>query len=118
PDRSLDLRASVAAPTDGDDYIEGNGGNDTIFGDLGQDDIIGDNSNLFSLDNLDRRRPVGADLIFGGTGTDIDRKYEVAEKSDLAIAVRDQHGRDADMIVGDNGNVFRVVGTKGLPTGA
>ncbi len=35
---------STEAATDGDDYIEGNGGNDVIFGNLGQDDIIGGSS--------------------------------------------------------------------------
>ena len=30
--------------TDGDDYVEGNGGNDLIFGNLGQDDLIGGSS--------------------------------------------------------------------------
>ena len=37
----------VEATTDGDDYIEGNGGDDTVFGGLGQDDIVGDSSDLF-----------------------------------------------------------------------
>ena len=35
--------------TDGDDYVEGNGGNDRIYGNLGQDDIIGGSSDLFGL---------------------------------------------------------------------
>ena len=35
--------------TDGDDYIEGNGGNDLVFGGLGQDDIVGDNSSFYGL---------------------------------------------------------------------
>ena len=54
-DGTLDLKASVEALTDGDDYIEGNGGNDVIFGNLGQDDIIGGNSNLFSLNTPNLR---------------------------------------------------------------
>ena len=37
------------AATDGEDYIEGNGGNDVIFGGLGQDDLVGGNSSFFSL---------------------------------------------------------------------
>ena len=43
-----------------------------IFGNLGQDDIIGGSSNLFSLTTA-AQRPDGADLIFGGAGTDIAR---------------------------------------------
>jgi Ca2+-binding RTX toxin-like protein len=95
--------ASVENSTDGADYIEGNGGNDVIFGNLGQDDIIGGSSNLFSL--ADRtQRPDGADLIFGGAGIDVAR-------SDLGDGI---HGRDADMILGDNGNIYRIVGTTGF----
>ena len=39
------------ATTDGQDYIEGNGGNDIVFGGLGQDDIVGGSSDFFSLDH-------------------------------------------------------------------
>ena len=48
-DNELRVLSSFEAVTDGDDYIEGNGGNDVIFGNLGQDDIIGGSSNLFGL---------------------------------------------------------------------
>ncbi|UUZ54428.1 hypothetical protein LP419_39775 [Massilia sp. H-1] len=67
-DGSLSVQASVEnLATDGDDYIEGNGGNDVIFGNLGQDDIIGGSSNMFSLTTADRRTEgTGADLLFGG----------------------------------------------------
>ena len=60
--------APSSAATDGDDYIEGNGGNDLIFGNLGQDDLIGGSSDLFSL-TTPAQRPDGADIIFGGAGT-------------------------------------------------
>jgi Calx-beta domain/RTX calcium-binding nonapeptide repeat (4 copies) len=45
----LDVVPSFEAPTDGEDYIEGNGGKDIIFGGLGQDDILGGSSDFFSL---------------------------------------------------------------------
>ena len=40
---------SFEAATDGEDYIEGDGGNDVVFGGLGQDDIVGGSSDFFSL---------------------------------------------------------------------
>jgi Ca2+-binding RTX toxin-like protein len=97
-------RLSADGAGDGDDYIEGNGGNDLIFGNLGQDDIVGGSSSLFGLgaasDRLD-----GADVIHGGSGTH-------ATRNDAGdVAAGDDHGRDADMILGDNGNVYRIVGT-------
>src|SRR5213076_1115189 len=67
----LDLVPSFEGTTsDGEDYIEGNGGNDTVFGGLGQDDIVGGSSSLYSLrDPLDPvhdrvLRPDGSDYIF------------------------------------------------------
>ena len=48
-DETLVVHGSDELTTDGDDYIEGNGGNDTIFGNLGQDDIVGDSSDLYGL---------------------------------------------------------------------
>src|SRR4029079_3364653 len=45
----LDIVPSIEASTDGEDYIEGNGGNDSVFGGLGQDDIVGGSSSFFSL---------------------------------------------------------------------
>ena len=44
---TLHVNPSIERATDGDDYIEGNGGLDTIFGGLGQDDIVGDSSDLY-----------------------------------------------------------------------
>ncbi len=101
----LVVSASVEAASDGDDYIEGNGGADVVFGNLGQDDIIGGSSSLFSL-STPSRRPDGADLIFGGAGTDISRD----NTGDLAST---GHARDADTILGDNGNIYRLVGVNG-----
>ncbi|MBD2198648.1 MULTISPECIES: DUF4347 domain-containing protein [Calothrix] len=91
--------------TDGDDYIEGNGGKDLIFGNLGQDDIVGGSSNLFSL-TAPTQRPDDADTIFGGAGTDIAR-------NDLGDQSANGHARDADYILGDNGNILRLVGNNG-----
>jgi len=95
--------ASSESDHDGDDYIEGGGENDVIFGNLGQDDIIGGNSNLYGLATAEQRND-GADLLFGGAGTDIDR-------NNLGDTAANGHARDADMILGDNGNIFRIVGT-------
>ena len=93
------------ARTDGDDYIEGNGGADVIFGNLGQDDLIGGSSNLFGLTTA-AQRPDGSDLIFGGAGTDVAR-------NDAGDTANGGHTRDADTIVGDNGSIFRLTGTNG-----
>ena len=94
----------------GDDYIEGNGGDDVIFGNLGQDDIIGGTSSLFSL-SIAVQRPDGSDLLFGGAGTAIARN----DAGDVSV---EGHARDADVILGDNGNVYRLVGTNGTDSGS
>ena len=91
--------------TDGDDYIEGNGGDDTIFGGLGQDDIIGGSSSLFSLNDRTLRTN-GRDVIYGGAGTRIDRYFDGDNSAE-------RHARDADVILGDNGNIYRLVGPSG-----
>jgi Ca2+-binding RTX toxin-like protein len=95
----------AGAGTDGDDYIEGNGGADTIFGNLGQDDIIGGSSSLYGLTTA-AQRPDGADIIFGGSGTRSDRNDE--GQSGLGW-----HARDADVIAGDNADILRIVGING-----
>ena len=87
--------------TDGNDYIEGNGGNDLIYGNKGQDDIIGGSSNMFGLITADLR-PDGSDTIFGGSGEDVDRNTP-------GDTTPEGHAHDADMILGDNGNIFRIV---------
>ena len=99
--------ASFEAASDGDDYVEGGGGCDVIFGNLGQDDLIGGSSSLFSLD-VRELRPDIQDHIFGGAGTQLDRN-----DTDAGVATTDaaRHARDADVIVGDNGDIIRIVGT-------
>ena len=110
PDGTLTVQPSFEAASDGDDYIEGNGGDDLIFGGLGQDDILGGNSSLFSL-NDPTRRPDGSDMIFGGAGTDLLRN-NLGDEND------EGHARDSDMILGDNGNLQRLVGTNGADSGS
>ncbi|HSG95209.1 MAG TPA: calcium-binding protein, partial [Afifellaceae bacterium] len=107
---TLVVHASVELATDGHDYIEGNGGNDVIFGNLGQDDLIGGSSDLFSLDTPERR-PDGTDIIFGGAGTDL-------ERSNDGDTTANGHANDSDAILGDNGNIYRIVGTGGNDSGA
>jgi Ca2+-binding RTX toxin-like protein len=96
----LHVTASTELGTDGDDYIEGNGGADIIFGNLGQDDLIGGSSSLFSLGVVGLRAD-DQDLIFGGAGTAVDLTRNSTGDGN--------NGRDADMIVGDNGNIYRLV---------
>jgi Ca2+-binding RTX toxin-like protein len=108
---------SVEAETDGDDYIEGNGGNDLIAGNLGQDDIIGGSSDLFGLTTPNMRLD-GADLIFGGAGMRVShndpgleertRKNETTDPTTEEISGY-VHNRDADVILGDNANIFRII---------
>ncbi|MEH6644767.1 calcium-binding protein [Sulfitobacter sp.] len=116
---SFELSTGVKSAEDGDDYIEGNGGNDLIFGNLGQDDILGDNSDLYSLDTLDERTPTGSDILFGGAGTRIARNHYVedlgaADVGTADITIEERHARDADMILGDNGRIFRLVADGGV----
>jgi len=117
-DGTLTVVPSFEDATDGDDYIEGNGGADVIFGNLGQDDIIGGSSSLFSLTSPDLR-PDESDTIFGGAGTDIARNdIGDAEMVDGVVSTDTTgHARDADMILGDNGDIFRLVGTGGIYAG-
>ncbi|MEO1639795.1 MAG: hypothetical protein AAFU41_11175 [Pseudomonadota bacterium] len=116
PQNLLTINASVedflGLGRDGDDYIEGNGGEDTAFGNLGQDDIVGGSSNLFGgLNGAETDRPDGSDMLFGGAGTDTSR-------NNLGDESAEGHARDADTIVGDNGNIYRLVGINGNDDGA
>src|SRR5262249_25531073 len=56
---------------------------------------------LFSL-TTQALRPDGDDIIFGGSGTHI-------ASNDTGDESNDGHARDADVILGDNGNIFRLV---------
>src|SRR4029077_16083188 len=117
---NLVVYPSFEATSDGEDYIEGNGGNDVLFGNLGQDDLIGGSSDFFSL-TTPVQRPDGSDLIFGGAGTRIGRDVGVSTTNTLLDTYpttdAEKHARDADTIVGDNGRIVRIVGTNGLDVG-
>ena len=113
-DSSVYQPVSLTTPSrtgedDGHDYIEGGGGDDLIFGNSGPDDIIGGSSSLFGNDTPDQR-PDGKDTIFGGSGTAIERNHPGDESPE-------GHARDADVIAGDNANIFRLVGTNGINQG-
>ena len=112
----LQSNPSFDAPaTDGNDYIEGGGGNDVVFGNQGQDDIVGGSSDLFTLNTRDLR-PDGSDTIFGGSGTQIARNAigDATIGSDGTITANPNgHANDSDMILGDNGDIFRLVGVNG-----
>ncbi len=86
-----------AVTGDGDDYLEGGPGSDTLFGGLGQDDLIGGSSALFGLVDAALRAD-GGDLLWGGNG-------DLSGRNDTTGG----HARDADVLLGDNGNVYRVV---------
>jgi Ca2+-binding RTX toxin-like protein len=128
PDTSEELYFNVPEQaSDGDDYMEGNGGDDLMYGGLGQDDMIGGSSALFGLAGPETLRPDGSDIMFGGAGapariarndfvgaTDTDHGTAegvggVPTDDDPSIALADRHSRDADFIMGDNANVFRLV---------
>ena len=100
---------------DGDDYMEGNGGNDRMYGNLRQDDIIGGSSTLFGLVG-NAQRPDGADLIYGGAGNPnlLERNASIGGpdndvSGDTIVPAATRHGFDADVILGDNGDIFRIV---------
>ena len=123
----LHISPAAEAATDGDDYIEGGGGSDIVFGGLGQDDIVGGNSDLFSLLSPDVR-PDAGDLLFGGAGTRTGRSCDdtattaTADCATSTDVTASAHTRDADTIVGDNGDIVRMAapgstGTGTLPNG-
>lgn len=108
--------------SDGDDYMEGNGGRDLMYGGLGQDDMIGGSSALFGLDDPDpilanQLRPDGSDTMFGGAGIDIARNHigdatlgtDPDGSANVVKTTATGHARDADFMMGDNANVFRLV---------
>ncbi|HET9823430.1 MAG TPA: LEPR-XLL domain-containing protein [Burkholderiaceae bacterium] len=122
PDLGQTLRFAVPEQTsDGDDYMEGNGGRDLMYGGLGQDDMLGGSSALFGL-TTNAMRPDDSDTMYGGAGIDLARNgigdaVTVSETVDgktstnVIQAIVDGHARDADYMMGDNANVLRVVTT-------
>jgi Ca2+-binding RTX toxin-like protein len=116
--------------TDGDDYMEGNGGSDTMYGGLGQDDMIGGSSSLYGLDPNVKQgsflRPDSTDWMWGGAGVQVargDQGYLLqaggsgTDPAGLAAEtpVAAERGRDADHMLGDNGNIFRIVKAGATP---
>ena len=101
--RAWSIVTNATTTGDADDHVEGNDGDDNIRGGLGQDSIIGGSSSLFGLVD-EAMRHDGTDDIWGGNGDQVDR-------NELGVI---GHGRDADVILGDNGNIYRIVGTNGV----
>ena len=52
------------------------------------------------------QRPDGNDMIFGDSGA-------AAGRNDAGDTTAQGHANDADAIVGDNGNIYRLVGVNG-----
>ena len=104
-----DVATTKATMTDGDDYMEGNGGNDLMYGGLGQDDMIGGSSDLFGL-TTKVQRPDGTDTMFGGAGL----RTAINDAGDLPGSF--DAVRDADQIMGDNATIYRVVVVAGTST--
>ncbi|WP_298261961.1 LEPR-XLL domain-containing protein [uncultured Litoreibacter sp.] len=100
------IMVEAGALTDSNDYVEGGGGSDTLIGGLGQDDLIGGSSMLFlgesCGDPTGERLIDDADTIFGGTSLDISR-------NSFGVDGDGQYARDADVILGDNGTIYRIV---------
>ncbi len=75
---------------------------------------MGGSSDFFSLTSADNR-PDDDDIIFGGSGTQISRNNAKNADGSLSdtLAESSRHAEDADTIVGDNGNIVRIVGVNG-----
>lgn len=118
---ALFLRPSLDGTGDGQDYIEGNSGNDILLGNQNQDDLIGGSSDMFSLTDVSAivarsLRPDGSDLIFGGSGVAIARNAIGDASIDAngnITTTANGHANDSDAIVGDNGDIIRLVGING-----
>jgi hypothetical protein len=102
---ALLVNASVSRPTDGADYIEGGGGDNVIFGDGNQNDIIGGSSEFFGT-GTPNLRSSGSNLIFGGSGTLLDREG-------FGDTSTQGHANNSDVIAANNADVIRLVGTNG-----
>ncbi len=129
---TLTWYASYDSPgTDGHDYVEAGGGNDVVFGNQGQDDIVGGSSDFFgktdgvspavlsATDPLGR--PDGGDILFGGSGTRTARNdigaATIDDTTQVITTTAMGHADDSDMILGDNGDIIRVLRTAGSQTG-
>ena len=135
PTGTLVLYPSVERASDGEDYIEGNGGNDVLLGNLGQDDLVGGSSDFYSLTNP-YLRPDGGDyaldgssttgdlgmnLLFGGAGTQAGMSNQTTSLADgtgtgTGALANQLHARDADTLIGNNGDIIRIVGVVGVDT--
>src|SRR5207245_11186089 len=78
-------------------------------GNLGQDARSGGIADFCGVVTPDHR-PDGSDLSFGAAGTRIGRDADTSPTADT-------HPRDADVIVGDNGRIVRIVGINGTDVG-
>jgi hypothetical protein len=106
--------ATIVA-TDGESYVEGGRGNNTIFANQGQNDIVGGNSDMFSL-TLPSERASGSNLIFGGSGDHSARGdcgQGTINGSNTCVVSQNGHAHDANVIVANNGDIVRLVGTNG-----
>jgi Ca2+-binding RTX toxin-like protein len=82
-----------------------------MYGGLGQDDMIGGSSDLFGLITA-ATRPDGSDTIYGGAGIDTGRNHTgdaTVDSSGVINTVATGHALDADFLMGDNADVFRLV---------
>ena len=106
--------ATIVA-TDGQSYVEGGRGNNTIFANQGQNDIVGGNSDMFSL-TLPSERASGSNLIFGQSGNNAGREdcgSGTINAANQCITSANGHAHDSNVIVANNGDIMRLVGTNG-----
>ena len=100
------LPVDTTAAGDGSDYIEGNGGNDSSSATRARTTSSAAAPTSSALD--DRRQAHAAatarDLVFGGSGTATPAHDDGGDTS------TNGHAHDADAIVGDNGDIVRLVG--------
>ena len=71
---------------------------------------------MFSLNDWVERVD-GSDMLFGGAGTDITRN-DIGDAHSNEPYNAHGNARDSDMILGDNGNIHRLVGTNGTSNSA
>ncbi len=111
--------------TDGQAYVEGGRGNNTIFANQGQNDIVGGNSDMFSLKQtipssvLLGLRASGSNLIFGGSGNNVgygdctNSAFSSLNSVFECVTTPNGHAHDSNVILANNGDIFRLVGTSG-----